>query len=230
MLRSISTLYDYAIRARDGDIGHVHDFLFDDNLWLIRYLVADTGNWLPGRQVLLSPLSPGRPDWRRQIFPVELSQEQVENSPPISADQPVSRQIEADLYAYYGWRPYWLGGARAMLNTLQYQAQQGASKAEEGDPNLRSTREVRGYHIQATDGEVGHIDDFIANDESWTIHYLVVDTRNWLQGKRVLIAPAWVTKVDWVEKLVYLDLRRKTIEKSPEFDPEVPVNREYEMR
>jgi len=230
MLRSIKTLHDYTIRALDGDIGRVHEFYFDDQSWLIRYLVADTGKWLPGRRVLLSPYSLGQPDWKGGVFPVELSKEQIENSPPISVDRPVSRQMETDLHAYYGWRPYWLGAPRGMLTALQAQAQKIATKEHEDDPNLRSTRQVIGYHIQATDGEIGHVEDFIADDERWTLHYMVVDTRNWLPGKRVLIAPAWVTKVDWVERLVYVNLRRETVKDSPEFDPAIPINREYEVR
>jgi hypothetical protein len=117
-----------------------------------------------------------------------------------------------------------------MLATLQTQAQRTTSKKEKGDPHLRSTREVIGYHIRATDGKIGHVEDFIADDESWTIHYMVVDTQTWLRGKRVLIAPAWVSKVDWVEKSVYVNLRKESVKDSPEFDPTKPINREYEVR
>jgi hypothetical protein len=101
---------------------------------------------------------------------------------------------------------------------------------QESDPHLRSTREVIGYHIQARDGEIGHVEDLIVEDEIWFIRYLVIDTRNWLPGRKVLVAPAWAEQVNWVERRVYLDLSRETVKNSPEFDPSMPVNREYEVR
>jgi hypothetical protein len=230
MLRSVKDLRGYTISAIDGDIGQVHEFFFDDRSWAIRYLVVDTGNWLPGRQVLITPFALGQPDWAAQILPVELSKEQVENSPPVSLDKPVSRQMEADLHVYYGWRPYWFGGAGAILSAIEAQAKRKASGEQLDDPHLRSTREVIGYHIQATDGEIGHVEDLIASDEHWAIHYLVIDTRNWLPGRKVLVAPAWVEKVDWVGRQVHVDLTQETLKHSPEFDPSAPVNREYEIR
>jgi hypothetical protein len=224
MLRSVKNLNGFKIRATDGEIGRVDDFYFDDYLWIIRYLVADTGSWLLGRLVLLPTASLGYPKWEQRAFPVTLGKEQIENSPPIDADQPVSRQMEGEIHGYYGWPPYWSVSAYSAAREA------GEPRRREGDPHLRSTNQVFGYHIQATDGEIGHIEDFIVQDETWTIRYMVVDTRNWLPGKRVLVSPMWATKLDWVEKKVHLDLRREVIEESPEFDPTVPVNREYEVR
>jgi hypothetical protein len=158
------------------------------------------------------------------VFPVKLTKEQVEKSPHIHADQPVSRQMEGDLYGYYGWLPYWHAGAYAAAVAAS------ASSEQDGDPHLRSTKQVIGYHIQATDGEIGHVEDFVFDDETWTIRYLVVNTQNWLPGKSVLVSPQWVKEVSWAERKVHLDLKRGVIEESPEFDPSVPVNREYEVR
>jgi hypothetical protein len=238
MLRSEKELRGYTIRATDGDIGKAHEFYFDDLAWIIRYLVVDTGNWLPGRRVLLWPGVLGQPDWEAQALPVELAKEQVESSPEISTDEPVSRQMETDLHAYYGWTPYWRGGlpapglgaAAAAEMIARPEEEKDEKEEQESDPHLRSTREVIGYHIQARDGEIGHVEDFVIDDETWFIRYLVIDTRNWLPGRKVLVAPAWAEQVNWVERKVHVDLRRETIENSPEFDPSMPVNREYEVR
>jgi len=232
MLRSLKNLRGYTIHAVDGNIGKVDDFYFDDQAWTVRYLVADTGSWLVGRRVLLSTAALGRPKWERQTFPVTLTREQVEHSPPIAANRPVSRRMEQELHAYYGWPPYW-SGAGALV--AQVAAQMEAEREESAaggrfDDHLRSTREVIGSHIQATDGQVGHVEDFIADDERWVVRYAIVDTGNWLSGRRVLLAPAWITEVSWPESKVYMDLDRRTIENSPEFDPSAPVNREYELR
>jgi len=238
MLRSTKELRGYTIRATDGNIGKVHELLFDDLAWIVRYLVADTGNWLPGRKVLLWPGVLGQPDWQSQALPVGLTREQVEHSPAISTDEPVSRQMEMDLHTYYGWTPYWRGGlptfglgAAAAAETIAGELQQKDEEDEqESDPHLRSTREVIGYHIQARDGEIGHVEDLIVEDETWFIRYLVIDTRNWLPGRTVLVAPAWAEQISWIHRKVYLDLSRESIKNSPEFDPSIPVNREYEVQ
>jgi uncharacterized protein YrrD len=238
MLRSTKELRGYKIRAIDGEIGQVHEFYFDDLDWIFRYLVVDTGNWLPGRKVLLKPVVLAQPDWETRSLSVELTKEQVENSPSISADEPVSRQMEVDLHTYYGWTPYWRGGlppfgvgaAAAAEAIAMAAAPMGESDDQEGDQHLRSTREVNGYRIQARDGEIGHVDDLIIEDETWFIRCLVVDTRNWLPGRKVLVAPAWAEQVSWVEREIQVDLSRETIRESPEFDASTPVNRDYEGR
>jgi hypothetical protein len=224
MLRSIKSLRGYSLRATDGKVGKSHGFYFDDQTWTVRYLVVDTGTWLLDRLVLLSTASLGNPEWERKVFPVGLTMEQVEKSPSISVDEPVSRQMEVDLHGYYGWHPYWHGPAYIAA------AQGSAQKRDQGDPHLRSTREVIGYHIQTTDGEIGHVDDFVVDDEAWVIRYVVVDTQNWLPGKKVLIAPQWIADVDWAGRRVSTDLAKDAIENGPEFDPSLPVNREYEVR
>jgi len=238
MLRSAKKIYGYTISATDGPIGTVNDLLLDDLNWTICYLVADTGHWLSGRKVLLVPEALGQPDWASRSLPVALSREQVQNSPHIGTDEPVSRQMEDDLHSYYGWNPYWRGGPRLFglraaetAEMLARAAQErAAGKASEPDPHLRSSTEMIGYYIQARDGEIGHVDDLIIEDELWAVRYLVIDTRNWLPGRKVLVAPAWAEDVDWAHRKVLVDLSRRTIEDSPEYDPSMPVNREYEGR
>jgi len=231
MLRSVKALHGYAVRATDGDVGDLEDFYFDDRSWTVRYLVVETGNWLKGRRVLVSPIVTGMPKWERQALPVRLTKSQVRNSPPIDVDKPISRQMEQELHAYYGWPPYWVS-TRA-LAAAQVIKKATGTEAEHIDLTLRSVEEVLGYNIQATDGNIGYVTDFIVDDEEWVIRYIVVDTRGWLDwlpGKQVLISPCWVHAVAWPERDVYVGLSREAVKNSPEFDPSESVNREYEIR
>jgi hypothetical protein len=240
MLRSVNEIFGYVLSAQDGDIGRCKDFLFDDRAWTVRYMVADTGRWLPGRKVLVSPISLGEPEWRTRRFPVQLTKKQIEEAPPLEEDAPVSRQYEIRWTRYYGWPYYWTGAspwgsveypnALLMQKDLAEAAQQEEQGVDEADHHLRSVKEVTGYHIQATDTEIGHVEDFVLDEESWTLRYMVVDTRNWLPGRKVLVAPVWIASVDWAESKVFVDLSADQIKNSPEYDPSVPVNREYEVR
>jgi len=232
MLRSVNSLRKFSIGAKDGEIGQAHSFLFDGHTWAVRYLVVNTGKWLPGRKVLITPGALGQPDARGHVFPVDLTREQVKNSPDIDVDKPVSRQREAELHRYYDWTPYWGFGYGAGGPMVQPPMVDRAAikEAAEGDPNLRSTREVRGYRIHATDGEIGHVDDFVVSDEDWVIRYLVVDVRNWLPGRSVLISPEWVENIGWEEREVWVSVCRQAIKDSPPYDPPAPVSREYETQ
>jgi hypothetical protein len=236
MLRSMNEIMGYKIEASDGELGRAKDFLFDDHSWVVRYLVVDTGGWLQDRQVLISPLATREPDWTRGGIPVALAKKQIENSPRIESDLPVSRQNEQRLADYYSWQPYWqygvpLGAPVAMLPVLSTEfAIDSGKKDSTGDPDLRSVKEVTGYRIHASDGEIGHVADFIVQTEGWVIRYLVVDTRNWLPGRKILVSPAWVKRVDWDEKRLHVDLSRQEIRGSVEFDPSAPINRDYEAR
>jgi hypothetical protein len=225
MLRSVEALSGYTILARDDTIGTVDGFYFDDLYWTIRYLVVDTGTWLTGRKVLISPLAVGQPDWETHLFPVELTRNQVKNSPEIDLVKPVSRQLETELHRHYEWPAYWSDVSPGSTPSPQ----QGAP-ADLRDPHLRSTKEVIGYDIQARDGKIGHVEDFVTDDQDWTIRYMVVDTRDWLPGRKVLVSPQWVEQILWSESDVHVDLARETIKRSPEYDPSAPVNRDYEER
>jgi hypothetical protein len=231
MLRSVKSLRGFSIKANDGHMGRVHALLFDGVTWAIRYLVVDTGTWLPGRKVLIAAASLGQPHWERKTFPVALTRQQVKGAPDVDVDKPVSRQREIELYAYYDWTPYWgmsfdVVGAVPIPTAAEREAIEERAK---GDPNLRSTREVMDYRIHANDGQVGHIDDFIVSDDDWVIRYLVVDTRNWLPGRKVLISPAWVHEIRWENREVWVDVARQDVENSPVYDPNEPVNRQYEV-
>jgi hypothetical protein len=226
MLRSLDELIGYTIEASDGDIGKVSDFLFDDELWFVRYLVANTGNWLKGRQVLIAPAAfYDKPRWESEKFPLILTRKMVEESPDIVEDEPVSRQKESEIVAYYHWPAYWY----PVIEQEKIEENERCVRAEEnGDSHLRSVREVERYHIEARDGSIGHVHDFVIDDERWEIMYIVVDTRNWLPGRKVLVSRLWIDEVNWFGSKVTVDLTREAVQKSPEFDPSAPVNREYE--
>lgn len=251
MLRRFEDLRGFKLRATDGDIGHVDDLYFHDDDWQTRYFVVDTGSWLFGRQVLISPFAMHAPHWEERVIPVDLTRDQVENSPEIDLKQPISRQHQADLHGYYGWPTYWAGGAvigaaapmppvtrpaTGAPVTAQGDTADDAMPIEEdmdvadrtSDPDLRSAQEVIGYHIQATDGEIGHVEDFFVSEEDWSIRYVMVDTRNWLPGRKVLIVPDWIKEIDWGTAKVFIDHTRQQVKDSPEFDPSRPLDRNYE--
>jgi len=235
MLRSMNEIIGYKIEASDGELGRAKDFLFDDHSWIVRYLVVDTGGWLQDRQVLISPQAMREPDWTRGAIPVALTKQQVENSPPIESDLPVSRQHEQRLAEHYSWQPYWqyepFGAPISMLGVLSEVSEKDSGKKDTpGNPHLRSVKKVTGYRIHASDGEISHVAEFIVQTEGWVIRYLVVDTHNWLPGKKILVSPAWVKQVSWDERRVHVDLSRQEIRGSVEFDPSAPINREYEAR
>ena len=204
MQRNTNRLLDYTIRATDGEIGKVDEFYFDDENWKIRYLIVKTGTWLFGRKVLISPVGLKKGPWESGVFLMALTKEKIRNSPNIDTDKPVSRQQETDLNKHYPWQNYW-GGVHA-------------GNASGDDPHLRSTRRVTGYHIHGTDGEIGHVRDFIMDDETWQVVYLVVAIHNWLGGKKVLIAVRHIKKVDWDSAKVFVDASVAFIENSPLFD------------
>jgi len=244
MLRNVKGLEGCVVRATDGDIGHVDQFYFDDERWTIRYLVVNTGNWLTGRKVLVSPYALGEADWNQKLLHVNLTRRQVEDSPDIDTDRPVSRQYEIEYSGYYGWPYWWVGpglwGPMAYPGFVPPAAEvvEGAdakhpawtTHEDEGDPRLRSTGEVIKYAIHAPDGEIGRVADFIVDDRSWEIRYMVVDTGNWWPGKKVLVPPQWIENVSWPEATVHVDLRRDVIKNAPEWDPHTPISRDYEER
>lgn len=229
MLRNVQRLIGNRIQATDGELGTVAEFYFDDETWTIRYMVVDTGHWLSGRKVLISPAALGIPDWESKTFPVRLTQEQIRNSPDIDTKQPVSRQHEMELSQYYRWPIYWESGfypgaVFGMLplcplgDTPTVINDEASTQKRPGDPHLRSTASVTGYYIHATDGEIGHVADYIVDDETWTLRFVLVDTRNWLPGKTVLLSPRSITRVEWANSMVYVNLSRDSVKQSPEFD------------
>ncbi|MFZ0391068.1 MAG: PRC-barrel domain-containing protein [Calditrichia bacterium] len=236
MLYSVEQLTGFKIEGTDGEVGKVHEFYFDDHSWKIRYVIVDTGGWLPGRRVLLAPAALKQPDRKEKHLPVKLTTDQIKNSPEIRREEPVSRQKEIDMLEYYQWPIYWDIGAVHVPSTNYVLAREvaekrAANKPEEiGDPHLRSTNEVNGYHIQAVDEEIGHVEDFIIDVNNWDVRFMVIDTRNWLPGKKVVIAPRWIKDVNWAESKVMVDLAKEQIKESPEYKSAKKLDEEYVSR
>jgi sporulation protein YlmC with PRC-barrel domain len=244
MLLNLTTIRGYDIAAIDGTIGTVSDVFFDDTSWTIRWLVVDTGTWLTGRRVLLPPSALGHPNAETQTFPVRLTRAQIEASPELDTHLPVSRQFETSTYDYYGWSPYWgsgyyPGGYGMFDGAPPMSGYRGGDRHTDDidqhnhdldEPHLRSGEEVTGYHIHATDGEIGHLSDLAVGDTDWCIHYLVVDTSNWWMGQKVLISPRSAQDIQWTKRLIDLDVDRQTVRDSPPYDPAEPVDRAHEER
>ena len=232
MLIKAKDLKGYKLSAMDGEIGSVKEFYFDDKFWTIRYLVVDTGSWLAGRVVLISPYAVTSVDKENRLISVDLTKRQIEESPSPDTDKPVSKQFEDSYYSYYNWPTYWSGpfawgsfysasDAREHWNRLR-------QAAAESDHDLRSTRDVTGHFIQATDGEIGHVEDFVVDAERWAIRYLVVATRNWWPGKLVLISPSWIDRIAWLESKVFMGLTRDSVKTSPPYSEAALLERDYE--
>ena len=226
MLRSIKQLYGDKLAASDGDLGEVKDFHFDDQNWAVRYVVAETGIWLSSRQVLLSPHAFGKTYPDAKILPVKLTRKQIEDSPPLQAHKPVDRQFEEDYHRHYGWPNYWQGDvlwgttgfpilespARTTIPTI-------APPTNPADTRLRSTQSVSGYHLQATDGIVGHVTDFMMDAHTWTIRQLVVKIGHRLSGREVQIPTGKIDRISYQESTVFVHLNGEAVEQSSAYPP-----------
>ncbi|MGA7791705.1 MAG: PRC-barrel domain-containing protein [Candidatus Acidiferrales bacterium] len=232
MLIEAQKLQGYKLESVDGEIGRFKEFYFDDRHWAIRYLIAETGGWLTGRQVLISPQTLGAVIKERQHISVNLTRKQIEDSPALYSDKPVSREFEEEYYGYLGLQPYWTGpymwgdSPYIMRDRLNSKRPSPAEKVL--DPHLRSTHDVRGHHIHAADGGIGHVDDFIIDDEIWAIRYLIIDTKNWWPGKKVLVSPRWIERISWSESKLFTNLSREAIKQAPEYTENSLLTRDYE--
>lgn len=250
MLHSAKDIENSSINAIDGQIGHVKDLYFDDEAWVIRYLVVKAGSWISNRLVLISPIAVHNPNWLARALPLSITKEQVKNSPGIDTDKPVSRQNEEEYHGYYRYSNYW-GGSDIWGNgffpyTMRPEySDDKASRARDhspreahsnvdrayqsGDPHLRSCSAVTGYRFSTTDGEIGHVADYLIDEKTWAIRYIVVDTGHWWSGHKVLLAPEWITAVHWVNKTVFVNLSRESVKKAPRYDPEKEWDRELDI-
>jgi hypothetical protein len=239
-LRRVRDLQNYTMGATDGEIGKLDDVYFDDQGWTVRHLVIDTGGWLTGRRVLIPPRAIQRIDHVSLRLVTNLTRRQVEESPGIDSDRPVSRQFERDLYSHYGYPFYWTGPylwGPIMYPSAPPPATYDAVAAEStgadrppGDTSLRSARDVTGHAIEATDGELGHVEDFLVDDEAWTIRYLIVDPRNWWPGQHVLVSTDWITAVHWNDSTVQVNVDKEAVRNAPAYDPAGWIDRDYEAR
>jgi sporulation protein YlmC with PRC-barrel domain len=236
MLKNAKEMKELTIHSSDGEIGRIEEFYFDDEKWTIRYLIVNTGNWLSGRLVLISPVFVTQIDWEKNNIHLNLSKKQIQDSPAIDMHKPVSRQQEADYMDYYRYPYYWGGGSiwgmglypsdfpKTNWETTDRRAKDLSLK----DTHLRSTSAVTGYGIATADGDIGEVHDFIVDQQTWSIQYLEVDTGRWLPGKKVLISPDWIDKVSWLDASVSTALSREAIRNAPEYIESKPITREYE--
>lgn len=253
MLRTAKALQKLELQARDGVLGKVNDFYFEDDRWTLRYLIIETGSWFNSRKVLISADAIAGADWEKSQLSVNLTREQVRGSPGIDTEKPVSREQQADLHAYYAWPAYWMGagylngtpasvgggalgigmvppmGAVPPVGAVPVEILAGRT-APDGDPHLRRGNAVAGCRIEASDGSIGHVEDFLIDDGTWDIRYIVIDTRNWLPGRKVVIFPGWIRDVDWAGSRVSVDLTRERIEAAPAYDPDKVWDAEYAVR
>jgi hypothetical protein len=219
MLYSSKNLYGYKLSASDGEIGQVKDFYFDDQSWLVRYVVADTGTWLSGRQVLLAPQAFGRIDSEAEILHVKLTRKRIEDSPSIETHRPVSRQHEAEYYRYYGWPSYWeagggMWGVAGLPLVGEPHPHHGHNQRD--DVHLRSTKAVTGYHLEASDGAIGTVSGFMVDIRSWVVRDLVVETGHWYAGKEILVAPSRIDRISYEQSKVFVSLTLADIRRTPE--------------
>ncbi len=250
MLQTVKELERYAIHATDGAVGHVRGVYFDDESWVVRYLVVDTGGWFANRKVLISPLSVTHVDRLDRVLSLSITRQQVRDSPDIDTDKPISRQHESGYLGYYGYPYYWGGGGlwgaesfpSLLLNVSEHgMAESGGrreiertqSMGEAGvepgdDSHLRSCEAVTGYHIEASDGQLGHVKGFVVEEATWALRYLIASTGEWWAGHDVLIATHWIDKVSWLDNAVTVALTRQAVKGSPAYDTARILDREHE--
>jgi sporulation protein YlmC with PRC-barrel domain len=235
MLRRFTRLQGSRIVALDGEIGKVCDFYFDDIEWVVRYLIVDTGVWLPGRKVLIPSQAVDSIDHVLHAVLVSLTRERIDGSPNVDMDRPVSRGHESEFNRYYGDPAYWgqsgnwgrgplPPAAPSASDLLDLDLQERRmSDVPHSESHLRSAQEVvAGYSVRAVDDSAGRVRDLLFDDETWALRYLVVETRRWFFGRRVLLRQGSVERVDWAGRCVDVSRMREQIEHGCEFDPNNP--------
>ena len=234
MLRTMNELERTTIHAMDGVLGQVDECYFDEEQWTIRYLVLRPGKWLHGRRVLVSPMAVSQYDWEAGNLRVLLTREQVKQSPRFDMDRPVSRRLEAQYHAYYGWPVYWGGpglwGPYLYPSRLAHNGSHDVAEEAPEECRLRSSREVIDYTVELRDGSLGHVEDCVFDDHAWVIQYLAVNTDCGFPSRQVLMPPQWAAGIDWAERRVTFDLTREQVQSAPEWHPPMPIRRQYELR
>jgi hypothetical protein len=224
MLQVVTALKSYTLKGADGTIGTISDLLFDDRAWTVRWLVVDTGGWFTDREILVRPSTVTAADHEKLELYVDLRKADIKDSPDSISDMPVSQQQERRLYSRYGWDPL-LGTPGAMAGAFSpppffsdvslQEADRAEPGAEHGNPYLRSVTAVIGYHAQAMDGAIGHVENFLIDDERWHLNYVIIDTKDWWFGKRVLLSVHVVQDIRWSDRQIQLNVNRDQVKASP---------------
>jgi len=211
MLRSFKDLLGFAIRATDGRVGTLSDVYFDDETWLVRYCVIDTGRWLTGRHVLAGSRPLSVLDSTRRELWVRLSRTEVRRSQAAGTDKPVSKQRSA-----------------AVMSSLQRLVPRrgpdssalSSRIAASHDRHLRSCNAVLGHRLIGSDARIGWVDDYLIDDKSWSVRHLIVDTGdNVSAGPRVLVAPNCIDKISWADAAISVNLTRAAVATAPGYQP-----------
>lgn len=226
---AVTALRGDVVSGTDGRIGTIKDFLFVDDRWRIRWLVVDTGTWLPGRKILIHPSAIEDIDLEQDEVTTSLTKQQVEGSPGVRDGQSVSADVEARLLDYYGWDRDW-GTSLFAPATREPPAVPGAIGKAVEDPHLRSFEAITRCKLRATDGEIGRAEDFLIDRAGWNIRYLIVSTGVWLLSKDVLLAPYAVSSIDWLNHEIVLNVTRKQLEESPPWDPVTFIDEVYAQK
>jgi hypothetical protein len=250
MLRPFHSLRGSALAASDGEIGKIREFYFDDELWIVRYLIVEAGSCLSSREVLIVPLVLGAIDPRSGAIAVTLTREQVLHAPLIETDRPISQQEEARLHQHYDWDPHRLPrGVPGLMLVPSALAPAPAfapapevseilqpdlppdSRGAKGHRHLRSSAEVlSGYTINAQDAEIGIVNDFIVDDVEWRVRYLEIHTGILFFGKDKLLAPEWVERISHETAEVFVNLVSAAIKDAPEYNSAEPLSQVFEQR
>jgi uncharacterized protein YrrD len=248
MLKSVKQIQGFTLKSNDGEIGKVVNFLFDDQDWIVRHLVVETGNWLFQKKVLISPVAINEVLLGKREIVVSLSKSQIEASPDVDTEKPVSRIMEAQIYDHYQWPYYWgassawgmttfqgvMGGPITFSQpgtSLESELQKEAAPAIlEDELHLRSSREVLGYHVKGPENSYGHVSDFVLEMKNWAIRYLVVDLHRVFSRHPVLLPRECVDGIRWSDQQFCVNRSEEDLARAPKFRPKEPITRKFEER
>ncbi|MCS6302695.1 MAG: PRC-barrel domain containing protein [Nitrospira sp.] len=234
--RRVRDIAALTLSAIDGRMGSISELYFDDQNWTVRYLIVNTGGWLSARNVLIAPIAVAGIDDADASMRINLRKEQIEQAPPIEKAKPISRQYEEAYYEHFRWAPYWQAGTTVLGTPIPYPDPPPMNVDEPvffespEKSHLRSSAEVTGYGVHAQDGEIGHIEDLVIDDEDWNVGYVEVDTRNWLPGKKVLVQTGRIKQIDWYSRSVTMSLTRHAIQSAPAYEPSMLITPDYEIQ
>ena len=228
-LNSFTGFKGFRMGATDGEIGIIKEIYFDDLTWTVRYLIVKAGNFLQGKLTLISTQALLAPDWENELFPTNLTMDQIKNGPDIDTDKPVYRQQETKLYDHFPWDIYWGIGLIPLEDSVEMALSEKINQGNtESDPHLRSSDKITGYVLRVADGELGQVDDFIIDTDSWKITFVVVKTGTWFSDKKILLPIAWISEIDWLASSITVEATVEDVQQCAEFDPYAPVNEVYE--
>ncbi len=237
MLVRLKDLTKSKIQGIDDQIGGIKDVYFDDRYWTIRYIVADTQPWLPlSDKILISPIALISFDDKERELKVSLSKESIKDQPKLDDHETVSREFEKLYFDYFGYGYYWQGvemwGEYSQptflfkRNMLSYDSVD--NNEIEQNNSLRSANEILHYGIEETDGKTGHVEDFIWDTESWSLRFLVIDTRDWFPGgKKVLVSPCQLSDMSWQDNSIKCNIDIEHLKACPEFEADKLNNADY---